>query len=543
MAYQAEPFAYAHHLATLSFFQIDFSLEITQYPWYLADRSCPSFPASHGTWQASLFRIRQHHTSKAGRNSFPASRANLDDSPRAMSDPCASIHDLRHVTSGCVSLFFSRVEMAYISVLALFLTVTNLIPVSAAGFLPIVFCAWRFFGRSYPSFIAPLTALTLFVLVSTLLYDPPSLTEFDFYRRDGNFFISYAPIFAGCLYAHRWDMNKMLRAFFVFAVVINVPPYAYYIAQNGLLSIFKHPDDSFGSYFIARNAAGGFLAMLFCLGVACYLQRRSKAVLALIALNGLMLFSTYSRGSLLGTLAILPYLYFGRKRLILASLIACLVVASVAMAMYHTQPAIDYMGYTFTIQSQDAKVANLNIRYEWLWPRALTYFRQSPIVGMGFGSFDDQIRHVASYFDVLGVPSDIIVEHSDSHAHNSYLNFLAELGVVGLALLLSFYWKLITWSQNGATRSALTENGQNFAAFRFVEISSVCLLVMAATEHRLVSPSNVLILSLVISLLLASRPLRVVTPEYSRRILNAHSTYRHRGQPYPSATERSAPGS
>ncbi|MDI7046936.1 hypothetical protein QMN58_25845, partial [Escherichia coli] len=47
--------------------------------------------------------------------------------------------------------------------------------------------------------------------------------------------------------------------------------------------------------------------------------------------------------------------------------------------------------------------------------------------------------------------------------------------------------------------------GQNFAAFRFVEISSVCLLVMAATEHRLVSPSNVLILALVISLLLAAR--------------------------------------
>lgn len=434
--------------------------------------------------------------------------------------------------------------MAYISVLALFLTVTNLIPLSAVGFLPIIFCAWRFFGRSYPSFMAPLTALTLFALVSTLLYDPHSLTEFDFYRRDGNFFIAYAPIFAGCLYAHRWDMNKLLRAFFVFAVVINIPPYALYLAQNGLLSIFKHPDDSFGSFFIARNAAGGFLAMLFCLGVACYLQRRSKIMLALIALNGLMLFSTYSRGSLLGAFAVLPYLYFGRKRVILATLISCLVVASLAMAMYHTRSTVDYMGYTFSIQNQDAKTANLDIRYEWLWPRALAYFRQSPIVGMGFGSFDDQIRNVVSYFGVLGVPSDIIVEHSDSHAHNSYLNFLAELGVVGLALMLGFYWKLVKWSQDGAARSALVEHGRNFAAFRFVEISSVCLLVMAATEHRLVSPSNVLILSLVISLLLASRPVRVVNPAYGRaRVPDAQPPYRHRGQAYPTATGRSIPGS
>ncbi|MFP3534323.1 O-antigen ligase domain-containing protein, partial [Burkholderia sp. SIMBA_042] len=44
--------------------------------------------------------------------------------------------------------------MAYISLLALFLTVTNLLPVSAAGFLPIVLCSWRFFGRSYPAFMS-----------------------------------------------------------------------------------------------------------------------------------------------------------------------------------------------------------------------------------------------------------------------------------------------------------------------------------------------------------------------------------------------------
>jgi O-Antigen ligase len=403
--------------------------------------------------------------------------------------------------------------MAYISLLALFLTVTNLVPLSAVGFVPIFLLSWRFFGRTYPSFITPLTAFTLLAAVSTLIYDPRSFIEFDFYRRDGNFFISYAPIFAGCLYAHRWDLNKVLRAFFMFAVIINLPPYAYYVLETGLLSIFTHPEDSFGSYFIARNAAGGFFAMLFCLGVACYLQQRSKLLLALLAGTALMLFSTYSRGSLLGALVVLPYLYFGRKRWMLASLIAALVVGSIAMAIYHTDPTVDYMGYTFTIHNQDAKVANLNIRYEWLWPRALTYFEQSPIIGLGFGSFDDHIGSVTSYFHLLGVPSDVVIEHSDSHAHNSYLNLLAELGVVGLALMLSFFWKLVDWSKHGAAAAALIGGGQNFAAFRFVEISSVCLLVMAATEHRLVSPSNVLILSLVISLLLASRPISVLALE------------------------------
>ncbi|WP_144107645.1 O-antigen ligase family protein [Paraburkholderia sp. BCC1886] len=396
--------------------------------------------------------------------------------------------------------------MAYISLLALFLTVTNLVPVSAVGLAPIFLLPWRFFGRSYPQFITPLTAFTVLVIISTLLYDPRSFTEFDFYRRDGNFFISYAPIFAGCVYTHRWDLNKLLRAFFIGAVAINIPPYAYYVLTSGLLQIFTHPTDTFGSYFIARNAAGGFFAMLFCLGIACYLQKRSRLVLALIAINLMMLFSTYSRGSLLGAMATLPYLYFGRKRWMLGTLLAGLIVASFAVAIHHTDPNVDYMGFTFNIHNQDAKVANLNIRYEWLWPRALRYFEQSPIVGMGFGSFDDHIGRVVSYFHVLGVPTDITVEHSDSHAHNSYLNFLAELGVVGLGLMLTFFWKMIDWSRRGAAMGALAGHGWNFAPFRFVEISSVCLLVMAATEHRLVSPSNVLILSLVVSLLLASRP-------------------------------------
>lgn len=402
--------------------------------------------------------------------------------------------------------------MAYITLVALFLTITNLVPLSAIGFLPIILCTWRFFGRTYPAFITPLVAFSAFAVLSTLLYDPASLIDFEFYRRDGNFFISYAPILAGCLYVHRWNLNKILRAFFVFAVLVNVPLYAYYVAQNGVLTIFTYSVDTFGSYFVALNAAGGFLAMLFCLGVACYLQQRSRPILALLALNALMLFSTHSRGSLLGIVAILPYLYLGRKRWVLASLIACLIVGSIGVAIYHTEPSVNYMGYSFAIGNADAKVANLDIRYEWLWPRALAYFRQSPIVGLGFGSFDDQIDTVSSYFGILGVPSGVSVLHSDSHAHNSYLNFLAELGVVGLTLMLSFYWRLIRWSQEGAA-AAMHDEKRNFIAFRFIELSCVCLLTMGATEHRLVSPSNVLILSLVVSLVLASRvPQPYATP-------------------------------
>ncbi|MFM0136261.1 O-antigen ligase family protein [Caballeronia grimmiae] len=395
--------------------------------------------------------------------------------------------------------------MVYITLLALLLTVTNFVPLSAIGFLPVVLCSWRFFGRTYPAFVTPLVVFGLYVTVSTLLYAPASFTEFDFYRRDGNFYISYLPFLAGFLYTHDLDLNKLLRRFFIFAIVINAPFYAYYLAHTGLLSILKHPSESYGSYFIARNAAGGFLSMLCCLGIACYMHRPSKFLLGCICLNVLMLWSTYSRGSLLGLVMVIPYVVLGRKRWVLATLIAGMLVSSIALAQYFTLPHVDYMGYTFAISDANEKTANVSIRFEWLWPRALDYFKQSPIVGMGFGSFDDQIGTNVNYFGLFSQPLRVAITHSDSHAHNSYLNLLAELGVVGLALMLAFYWRLITWCQKGANDAIASHGGRNFVAFRYVELSSICLLVMSATEHRMVSPSNVLILALGLSLLVSSR--------------------------------------
>jgi O-antigen ligase len=393
--------------------------------------------------------------------------------------------------------------MAYVSLIALFLTVTNFVPISAIGFAPML-CAWRFYGRNYPAFVTSLSLFALYALLSTLVYDPASLASFEFYRRDGNFFVSYAPILAGCAYTHRWNVNKLLTCFFVFAVVVNLPSYGSYIMHHGLLSPLENSSETFGSYFVARNAAGGFLAMLFCLGVACYLYKSSWLLLAILALNAAMLLSTYSRGSVLGVLTVLPYVIFGRRRWMLLSMIVILIALSVAIAAYHINPSVDYFGFPFDIGNPDEKTNNLDIRYEWLWPRALAYFSHSPLFGLGFGSFDDHIARVIDYFGLFAQPLDVTIEHSDSHAHNSYLNILAELGVVGLVLMMRFMWQLIAWASDGATR-AWQEGTQNYVGYLFVEFAGVCLLAMSCSEHRLTTPSNALVMTLAVSLLLASR--------------------------------------
>jgi len=394
--------------------------------------------------------------------------------------------------------------VVYITLLALLFSITNFIPVSAIGFAPICLCAWRLFDRRYPPFVTCLSVFGLLALGSTLLYDPQALLSYDFYRHDGNFFVSYAPILAGCLYSHELDLDKALRRFFVFAVLANLPPYAVYVAQNGLLAIFSNANDSFGSYFIARNAAGGFLAMLFCLGLSCYVKRHDKLVLGLLVLNAMFVFSTYSRGSMLGMATAIAYLLLGRKRWLVAVLMAAAVAFSFGAAWNHTQSAVDYMAHEHTVRDVDAKTANVDVRFGWLWPRALAYFEASPIIGMGVGSFDDEVHDVVNYFGVVGQPRDVTVFHTDAHAHNSYLHIAAELGVIGLALMLAFYWHLVKWAMEGAA-STLPARRSSVGAYTFVELSSVCLLAMGTTEHRLTTPSNVLILALVVSLLLSWR--------------------------------------
>ena len=71
--------------------------------------------------------------------------------------------------------------MAYVSLIALIFSVTNFVPISAIGFAPILLCGWRFFGRRYPAFVAPLAIFGAFAVLSTLYYNPASFLEFDFY--------------------------------------------------------------------------------------------------------------------------------------------------------------------------------------------------------------------------------------------------------------------------------------------------------------------------------------------------------------------------
>jgi O-antigen ligase len=66
-----------------------------------------------------------------------------------------------------------------------------------------------------------------------------------------------------------------------------------------------------------------------------------------------------------------------------------------------------------------------------LWQSALTVWSKSPIIGVGAGNLD-------SYMERFSAFSITLVLQGYQQAHNIFLELLAEIGVVGLALFLTF---------------------------------------------------------------------------------------------------------
>jgi O-antigen ligase len=103
--------------------------------------------------------------------------------------------------------------------------------------------------------------------------------------------------------------------------------------------------------------------------------------------------------------------------------------------------------------------------------------RDYAIVGSGFGTFEAAfVRYKTSAPTVI-----------DTHAHNDYLQLLAELGVVGafgigLAVMLAF------WRTTRAVRRAGSGTAQCFAAASLSAF--VAILLHSAVDFNMYVPAN-----------------------------------------------------
>lgn len=114
-----------------------------------------------------------------------------------------------------------------------------------------------------------------------------------------------------------------------------------------------------------------------------------------------------------------------KKKLIPIFLVALIVIVLLAPAAIQDR----IMSIT------DLKNNKSNTNRLGLWKSALIIFKDNPINGVGINNFRPAYK---SGYEQIGVPAF-------SHAHNTYLNFLAETGIIGFTALIYLFFSILKY--------------------------------------------------------------------------------------------------
>lgn len=414
------------------------------------------------------------------------------------------------------------IDILFLLILCLVL-IQNAIPLLAAGSL--IVCM----GRGAVGWLAskrkfPLLEIAIVLCIGYWLanyewstHSLNNLVSFQFLRRDGALLVTYPAFF---FFLH-WRLRRAyFRAFwFSFLTTLSLmAACAVLIIRNfpyaqglNVLQIVGMEVETAGSrlfygWYEAHDTAGGIYTMscmiLLSLLIEGRLGRKSRTlvwVMLFSCLAGLAL--TYSRsgylGFMAGALVLLPIRQLRRSFKI--GLVLAVPLIAVLLSNSSFLNRID----TIT----DPNWGTNATRFE-LWRDAWYDFSQSPIIGIGFGRYNDLRRQFEGVPGFIYVCNAGEIVNSNSTAHDSYLHFLAEGGIVGLFLTMFVWWsawKELSFFERRLPRSHL------HPFHRAGKGALSAMLVYCIFDHVLGSGSNVLFLMTLIGLTLAASRAELAT--------------------------------
>ncbi|QKJ87788.1 O-antigen ligase family protein [Paramixta manurensis] len=376
----------------------------------------------------------------------------------------------------------------FLILFSLVCTVTNLVPISVIMIvlLPMALIG-LFYRRDFLRFEKIelyIILLFAYVIISSTLYNRSAFLDFDFYRRDGNFIISYLVLFVFIFLPLAVNIN-VDRAFYVI--------FAFFFVAS-IVAFFGMPLDEEGVYrflFISHNAAGGFYSVVAAACMGLWVVKRRPLYLLYSLAFVVCLYETDSRGSVLAIIAAIGYgltLRFKRPGTVFIIFLA--IQFLIVLDTYPTWVSmgkIMSVGANFTInQDVDFDRAGTFIdRLYYLWPRAFDNFIHSPLLGMGFGSFDDLwYRYTTVIPHIFTIKDHQFIRHTDSHAHNSTFTILAELGLVGYTLFVLLFGQIL----NKIRQMHQYDPGLSLA----LQMSFWTCVFSSATEHRITTPAQMI---------------------------------------------------
>ena len=129
----------------------------------------------------------------------------------------------------------------------------------------------------------------------------------------------------------------------------------------------------------------------------------------------------------------------------------------------------------------------LNEQRPVFWKNTLSFFADFPLVGTGLGTF-------ASLYPDWDEGGNLVRIY---HAHNDYLEYLSELGIIGFILLVGgvlymLVKSFLVWRERGHPEvKGLALGGI---------VAVICILIHSITDFNLHIPANMLLFSVVLSL-------------------------------------------
>lgn len=199
--------------------------------------------------------------------------------------------------------------------------------------------------------------------------------------------------------------------------LVNLLNLYFHYSTSGAAIIENYP------FWKGKNALGLFLVISFCL--SCSLRGRrcwsvAGAINALLLIPGIIF--SYSRSAwMAGVVAAAGLILFRCKRMLFLMVICIILLLGFS-------PDVVFRRAKAVFSQQDK---NMNQRIE-LWGNTLDMVQKRPVTGTGLGTFTEAyLSEFPDSFPGKGEGSRPI-----RHAHNLYLQLLAETGILGLLLFM-----------------------------------------------------------------------------------------------------------
>jgi O-antigen ligase len=384
---------------------------------------------------------------------------------------------------------------------------SNLVPTFNVIAILALFPLYLFWSRSGrpDQRLEPKTAIRFllcayaFWIFSYLLTGAPlaNLFSYEFLRFDGAILVGYLPLLLlrDCGLKPRY-VNRLLWGYLAILSCAAILGVLQFVGQVGGLDYEEEPTgihlnvlyksylttDIFHGWFRAHNAAGSIYGMAACFALAFALGRGKVKILSwpilgfAAALTGLVLSQSRS-GYVAFTAAFL--VVFVRTKRYTKGLLKIGTLIGLPLMVFLLSQALILRRVQWIGNFDDPNVVGRFVAYQ----EAVRDLVISPLIGIGFGRYNDDWQTFSGVPHFAYIATGGQVVNLDTHAHNSYLHFLAEGGVVGLFLMLGIWVATYRWA--GRLRSMFSETSQIGMLAQGIQASVIVLLCFSFTEHAL----------------------------------------------------------